>query len=238
MTAQPLGLTLAGIPESHTRVLLETYNAVLRNHREHRWEPAELNGGKFAEVVYAILAGHVAGTFDAVPTKPKNMVVACSALEQADMARFSRSLRIQIPRMLLALYEIRNNRNVGHIGGDVDPSLMDATAVLSMTQWIMAELVRSFDPMPPAQLQSVVDAIVERRLPVIWEVDAVRRVLRTDLTLKQHLMLLLYTVAGKVADTDVARWMEHSSVAILRRDVIVPCHKARLLEYDRQAGAL
>jgi hypothetical protein len=46
--------------------------------------------------------------------------------------------------MLPALYEVRNNRNVGHTGGDVDPNHMDSVAVLSKCNWIMGELVRVY----------------------------------------------------------------------------------------------
>lgn len=47
------------------------------------------------------------------------MVDACERLEQAPASKFPRSVRIQIPRVLIAFYEIRNNRGVGHVGGDV-----------------------------------------------------------------------------------------------------------------------
>jgi len=51
---------------------------------------------------------------------------------------------VLIPRLLPVLYEIRNNRGVGHVGGDVDPNHMDAEAVQAMASWVMAELVRIF----------------------------------------------------------------------------------------------
>src|SRR5438034_1154534 len=120
---------LAGVPVGLRTPLIDSHNAITKNFREHRWEPSELNGGKFCEVVYTILKGYIDGSFPAAPAKPGNMVDACRALEQADAARFPRSVRIQIPRMLVALYEIRNNRGVGHVGGDVVPNHMDAVAV-------------------------------------------------------------------------------------------------------------
>src|SRR5262245_45104308 len=100
---------LATVPAPLRTGLIAALNEVLRNYRERRWEPSELNGGKLCEVVYNILRGHVDGKFPSKPTKPKNMVDACRALEKADASRFSRSVRIQIPRMMIALYEIRNN---------------------------------------------------------------------------------------------------------------------------------
>jgi hypothetical protein len=70
------------------------------------------------------------------------------------------SMRVRIPRMLPALYDIRNNRGVGHVGGDVDSNLMDATAVYSMASWILAELVRAFHAVKTTDAQAAVDALV------------------------------------------------------------------------------
>ena len=132
---------LGMIPEGLRTPLLKAYNEIHTNFRERRWEPSELNGGKLCEIVYTIINGYIAGTFPPKPAKPSNMVSACQALEQTPAGATQRSVRIQIPRILVALYEIRNNRNVGHVGGDVDPNEMDAVAVLYMSRWIMAELV-------------------------------------------------------------------------------------------------
>src|SRR5687768_6834774 len=127
----------SGIPSSLRAELLEAYNNILRNYLQQHWEASELNGGKLCEIAYTIIRGYVDGNFPSCSAKPPNMVDACRALEQAPPT-FPRSVRIQIPRMIIALYEIRNNRGVGHVGGDVNPSHMDATAVLYMSKWMMA----------------------------------------------------------------------------------------------------
>lgn len=138
---------LAGIPTELRDPLLQCYREIVANFLEHRWEPSELNGGKFCEVVHTILDGALSGSFPTKPSKPRNMVDACRALEQvtADATRIGdKSLRIFIPRMLPILYDIRNNRGVGHVGGDVDPNFLDATAVHTMASWVLSELVRIF----------------------------------------------------------------------------------------------
>src|SRR5229473_3882365 len=121
-----LDVALAAIPAGLREPLIGTYQTILKNYRERRWEPSALNGGKLCEVAYSIIKGHVDGSYSAKPSKPKNMVAACQDFEKADKSRFSRSVRILIPRLLIVLYEIRNNRSIGHTGGDVDPNEMDA----------------------------------------------------------------------------------------------------------------
>src|SRR5271165_5339770 len=108
---------LTGIPAGLRDPLFQSYEEIVTNFAEHRWEPAELNGGKFCEVVYTILQGCLNGAFASKPTKPKDMVAACRALESVPpnpSRAGDHSLRILIPRILLGLYDIRNNRGVGH----------------------------------------------------------------------------------------------------------------------------
>ena len=53
---------LAGLPQGLRDELLASYREIVSNYLERRWEPAELNGGKFCEVVYSILHGLLNGS--------------------------------------------------------------------------------------------------------------------------------------------------------------------------------
>src|SRR5438132_13525624 len=108
----PPAQALSTIPSDLRDPLISCFNEVARNFAEHRWEPAELNGGKFCEVVYTVLEGAISGMFASKPAKPAKMLDACRALDgkPANAARAgARSLRIPIPRILPALYEIPTN---------------------------------------------------------------------------------------------------------------------------------
>ncbi len=223
---------LSGVPASLRQELLGAYEQIVRNFREQRWEPSELNGGKLCEVVYSILRGYVDGSFPSNASKPSNMVAACRALENADKNTFPRSVRIQIPRILIALYEVRNNRNVGHVGGEVDPNHMDARYVLESAKWIMAELIRVFHNLEVKEATTTVDRLIERTVPVVWEVGDVKRVLKTGLSKKDETLLILYATNGPASDADLCKWVEHSNISVYRRDVLRKAHKARLIEYD------
>ncbi|MDP9404028.1 MAG: hypothetical protein M3P85_12055 [Actinomycetota bacterium] len=217
--------------------LIKSLDGIVRNYRAGRWEPSELNGGKLCEVVYTILRGHADGAFPSKPSKPKNMVDACRALEGAG-AHLPRSLRVQIPRVLVALYEIRNNRGVGHVGGDVDPNHMDATAVVAMAKWVVAEVIRLFHAVDTATATTLVDALVSREVPVVWEVGGKRRVLAAKLTNKEKTLLLLYSHTGPIPETDLRAWVEHTNASVYRRDILRPAHKAKLIEYDTATGTV
>lgn len=225
------GGLLANIPVSLRDELLAAYNQIVTNYREGRWEPSELNGGKLCEAVYTILRGHIDGTFPATSSKPTNMVDACRNFEQAPNT-FSRSVRIQIPRMLIALYEIRNNRGVGHLGGEVNPNRMDATCVLYMSKWVVSELVRIFHNVDTETAEAAIDAIVERTLPMVWKVGDKLRILDTSTTMREKTLLLLYHSVTSVKEQELFEWVEHSNASIYRRDVLRSLHQDKFIEYN------
>lgn len=222
---------LKTLPAGLRSELLRTYSDILRNFRERRWEPAELDGGKLCEVVYTILKGYVDASYPLAASKPKSMIAACAALENAPTT-FPRSIRIQIPRMLVALYEIRNSRSVAHVGGDVNPNHMDAVCVVEMSKWLMCELVRIFHSVSTEEATIAVDSLVERTLPVVWKVGENLRVLNPDLSMRDKTLVLLYQSTGSVDERQLLRWVEHSNGTVFRRDVILVAHKGKLIEYD------
>ncbi len=232
VSAALLPVPLGTLPAALREPLLDAFQTIVRNYKERRWEPAELNGGKLCEVVISILQGAVAGRLPASPAKPKNMVQACLEIEKADATRFPRSVRIQLPRVIMALYEIRNNRGVGHVGGDVDPNHMDAVYVLMSAKWILAELVRVFHNVDTQVASTAVDTLVDKTVPIVWQVGTRKRVLRTDLSMSEATLVLLYGTPGAVRESELFDWVGHSNATVYRRDVLIPAHKRRLIEYD------
>lgn len=222
---------LGSIPQALEDEVFEKFQEIERNFRERRWEPAELNGGKLCEVVYCILRGYVDGEFPNKSYKPANFYSACIALEK-ESASWGRSVRIQLPRMLIALYEIRNNRNVGHVGGDVDPNHMDAVCVLYMAKWVVAELVRIFHDISPTEASALVEALSERETSLVWDAGGVQRILDNNLSMLEKTLVLLFASTRPLTEASLIRSLEHSNPSVYRRDVLRRAHKNRLIEYD------
>jgi len=229
---------LAQLPRRIRAELFAAFNQILRNYRERRWEPSELNAGKLCEIVYTIIRGHVDGTIPNKAQKPRNMLDASRQFEHLPGSVWPRSIRIQIPRMLIALYEIRNNRGVGHAGSDVNPNEMDANCVVEMSKWLVAELVRLFHGVDTEAARTAVSAIIQRRLPLVWKVGNRLRVLDTSLSYLEKTLVLLYHSSRAVDESDLFDWVEHSNASAYRRDVLRKAHKDRLLEYDAFGGTV
>lgn len=222
---------LGPVPQPLEDELFEKFREIERNFRERRWEPAELNGGKLCEVTYCILRGHIDGSFPSKSYKPANFYDACLKMEKEPVS-WGRSIRIQLPRMLIALYEIRNNRNVGHVGGDVDPNHMDAVCVLHMGKWVVAELVRIFHGVSLAEASALVEILSEREVSLIWDAGSVRRVLDNSLSMLEKTLVLLYASAQPLSEAELIKSLEHSNPSVYRRDVLRRAHTDRLIEYD------
>jgi hypothetical protein len=212
---------------------LAEFGQIVSNFMERRWTSAELSGGRFCEIVYTILDGHARGSYAASPAKPANFIDACRRLE--GNTAVPRSFQILIPRLLPALYEIRNNRNVGHVGGDVNPDFMDSSAVVSMSSWILAELVRVFHSISTEEAQVVVTELAERRLPLVWRSGELRRVLKPELPLKSQVLLLLASSPTKVRADDLLKWTGYRGKPYFTR-LLRQLHEARLIEFHEPVG--
>lgn len=227
---------LAQLPDGLRNDLMAEFEKITRNYRERRWEAAELNGGRFCEVVYSILKGYVdGGSYPPAASKPPRFADACKDLEKTPKADAPQSVRVGIPRVLVGLYEIRNNRGVGHVGGDVDANHMDATYVLHAVQWVMADLVRIYHDVDVDTATATVNALVDRTLPLLWQVGDVTRVLDPSMSLSDQTLLLLYAAPSGLSDRQLAEDLEQERLANYRR-VLARLHASRLVEFSRNTG--
>jgi hypothetical protein len=227
-----LAEAFSNIPAGLRDLLLSEYQQIVQNHAEHRWSDAELKAGKFCEIVYSILVGHASNSYPAKPAKPSDFVGACRALEKNKSE--PRSFQILIPRMLLPLYEVRNNRGVGHVGGDVDPNHMDANVVLSMCNWVMAELVRVLHAVTIEEAQAIVDSLAERRIPLVWQDGDLKRVLDPKVSVPDQVLILIASSSKVVRTEELRNWIEAKDKSYFMKALrLESCTIKECLNYHR-----
>jgi hypothetical protein len=193
--------------------LLKAFNEIIKSYREHKCEPSELNGGKLCEAAYTIVKAWLDGSqYPARAKKPNNFPQACLDLEKNyPSTANNRSARVLIPRVMIGLYDIRNNRGVGHAGGEIDPNHMDATFVLYASKWLVAELVRMLHKLGIEEATAIVDALIDREFAWIWTDGKKKRVLRIGMTWKQQTLVLLLSEPTEVAEKDL---LDGSSIQV------------------------
>jgi|SRR5690554_1149797 len=226
---------LGGLPSGLRTPLIKEYKKLAQNFLEHRWEPAELSAGKICEIVYSIIKGHIDGNYPSTPSKPRNMVQACRQLETE--SSLPRSFQILIPRMLPALYEIRNNRGVGHVGSDVDANTVDATLMFTMINWILAELVRVFYTGTLEEAQLAVDALAQRNTPLVWDSKGFKKVLSPSMNLKDQILLLLSSTDKEVSLEELMEWTESTNKTYYKK-ILKTLHKEKDIHYDEKKSVV
>lgn len=117
-----------------------------------------------------------------------------------------------------------------------DPNEMDAACVLQMAKWVLAEVIRVFHNVSTVEAQEAVDALSERELTLVWEVDGKTRVLDTGLKISDQTLVLLYSKPGGISETELLHAVEYSSASNYRRDVLRKLHKKRWIEYNQGSG--
>lgn len=214
-----------------------SYDRIKKNFRESRYESSELNGAKFCEAVYRMLEWHTFGSYTQFGNKIKDFGREVKKFE--NLSNFPDSIRFHIPRILDALYGIRNKRGVGHLGGDVDPNHMDAIFVVSASDWVLAELVRLFHGLRADEAQEIVEKLVTKQVPIIWQVGSIKRVLDVTLAYKDKTLAILYGEHPKpVSVAKLFAWVEHSNLGVFKRDILRPCHKSKLIEFDESTSEI
>ncbi len=228
----------AQLPSSLRDSLLKEYRKVVKNYQENRWEPAELDGAKFAEVVYWVVKGHLEGTYPTSLNRISRFDQLCTQLANipTTITYDKDSIRLTLPRLLIALYDIRNHRSVGHAYGDVDPNYMDATVVIHMAKWIMAELIRILHKTDVRVANQAVETLTERTLPYVWEVDGIKRVLQDNKNKQKQVLHLLYATTKPVSVKEMATWTETRSDNLKR--VLRRMHNENLLHLNVNTGEI
>ena len=203
----------SALPSELVDALILSYERIKQNFYLGKHEPSELNGGKFVEACVRILQHETTGgNYTAIGKRIPNVIAILRGFEQIPGSAAIDSYRVHVPRTLTAMYNIRNKRGVGHLGGDVNPNSADATLVVACADWVMAELLRVYYQCSLEEAQATVDALVQRRWVLVHPVGGLRRVLLPRLSYKdQTLLLLAYEYPGEVLDSDLVAWTEASN---------------------------
>jgi len=230
-----LDVALSSIPAILRKRLIKNYSTLKNQALEGQHDTIGHQAGKLSEVLLRILQHILTGTFVPLSLNLSNFKGECEKVEQTPKTAGPEGLRLLMPRAMVFMYTLRNKRDFGHAGGEVDANEIDAFTAMRMADWCLCELIRVCHQVPLEDAQLLCDAIAERKLPVIWNVLGKKRVLDTSLSYRDQTLLLLYSeIEAGVPTEDLFEWTEHSHRTNYRRDILAKLHKARLIEWDKE----
>lgn len=192
-----------------------------------KWEPSQLDAGRFAEVILRVLEYHDQGIFTPLDTQINRKKVVHSVSQNRNLED---SLRIQIPNLTELLLDFRNRRNVAHLG-KIEVNEMDATFILHASNWILAEIVRLETQMPPKEAQEEISKIIERKIPLIEDFGKRVKVLNPKLTSKEQVLIICFRKYPKYTSLDqLFRSVTEKNKTRLKR-TLTELDKDRLIDF-------
>jgi hypothetical protein len=219
-------------PSDITDHLLEEYVHIKQQFFLRKYQPSELNGGRFAECLVRLLEFLTTGTYTPFGTSFGTGVtdrVLNGALSNTALPETMRFYMSKLGRVLL---DIRNKRDVAHVGGKVSPNYSDSLLVCQAADWILTDLIREYATCPIDVAQRLVRNINEVKIPIVAEVDGFVRVQKTELSMRDRtLVVLYYKQPAKVRDTDIAKWILYKNTSRYRTEILVQLHNEALIHY-------
>jgi len=199
--------------------LLEAHSEAKRNFYLGGLRLSAVEGGRFCEAAFRLLEYETKGGKFTPLTRPlANTDKLILDLSNLDGSTFNDSIRLHIPRSLRLVYDIRNKRDTAHLADGIDPNLQDATLVIGVLDWVLAEFIRLYHNVPANEASKIVAGIVKRVAPVVQDFDGFLKILNPKLQVTDHCTALLYQRGEDGATYDeLCKWARPKMKANLKR---------------------
>lgn len=206
------------VPNDILEKMLDEYQHIKQQFFLRKFQPSELNGARFAECVLRLLEYLDTGKYTPFG---KSLSSESIVNRISNNTVLQDTLRFFIPRLTRVILDVRNKRDIAHVGGEVSPNYSDALFVVQAVDWILTEFVRHFYSCTMDEAQRIVSSINEVRIPIVAEMDGFVRVQNTGLDARtKALVVLYYKRPMKVKDTDLARWIKYKNESRFKKVVL------------------
>ncbi len=197
--------------------LLDAHAEAKRNYYLGGLRLSAVEGGRFCEAAFRALE-ELGGRVPTPLGKQLNTDKLIATLANLSPATAPDAVRLHIPRSLRVIYDIRNKRDAAHLADGIDPNIQDATLVVSVLDWVLAEFIRLVHNVSPDEASRLVDTIVTRTAPIVQEFDGFLKVLNPKLGASDFILVLLYQ-CGKAGASfeELKLWIRPKMRANLKR---------------------
>lgn len=195
--------------------LLDEFISLERRYIQRDWEPAELDGGQFSEILARIVYHQDSGTLNR--TKSLDDCASYITNDVVSHAVIPRHTAIHLMRVIQTVYKFRSQRGAVHISPTYSPNQMDARLIVENVRWAMNETLRVFWNGSRDVVAKVIRELLQFDVPCIGIFDKVVLVQRTDLTSEEEMLVLLhYGGEAGLSRTDLGHYARCSAPSITR----------------------
>jgi hypothetical protein len=172
--------------------LLDEFVSMERRFIQRDWEPAELDGGQFAEILARTLYHQDSGKVDL-----KREFKDCMLYIEDEQSRNHHALQprqhaLHISKVLRTIYKFRSQRGAVHISPTYQPTHMDSKYLIEAVRWCLNETVRLFWQRDKEESAKAIREILQFDVPCIGTFEGAILVQRTDLTAEEEILVLLH----------------------------------------------
>jgi hypothetical protein len=222
----------AALPPKLVDELLEAHSQAKKSLYLGGLRLSEVEGGRFCEAAFRLLEQISQGSFTPLGTQ-LHSDKAIQKLENLPKGSHPDAVRIHIPRALRLVYDIRNKRDAAHLGDGIDPNVQDAVLVSSVLDWVLAEFVRLYHNVSADVAQQVVSEIVTRAVPVVQDFNGFLKILKPNLAVSDHCLVLLYQRGEQgAAFKEMENWVRPQMRANLARTLNGLVERKDLIHFD------
>ena len=212
----PLIQHLSNLPSELVNALQSEFQKLHQQYFLGRWEPSQLDGGRFAENVFRVLELKQSGRYTPIGNQLPRTAIYNAVVNDASVPE---SLRFHVLKLADLILDFRNKRNVAH-PGDIDVNEMDSTIVIQSVNWIVAELIRTETQMSPSDAQGEIKKIIERKVPIVEEIGGRLKCLNPKLTAKEKAIAFCYQkYPQSISLDDIYDWVGYSNKGVLRKQL-------------------
>src|SRR5713226_6206436 len=134
-----LVLHLAPLDPDLTTTLVDEFISQERRFIQRDWEPAQLDGGQFCEVLARIIYHQDSGNLS-----PAKQFDDCAKYVEDEKSQNAhgmnpRHVALHLFKVLRATYKLRSQRGGVHVSPTYKPNHMDSKVIMEMVRWCFAE---------------------------------------------------------------------------------------------------
>lgn len=170
--------------------LLDEFVSAERRFIQRDWEPAELDGGQFCEILARIYYHQDSGNLN--QSKSFEDCIKYLENDQVSHTLIPRHTALHVSRVLKTIYKFRSQRGAVHISPSYQPNHMDSKLVIESVRWCMNETLRIFWRGDREAVAKAIRELLQFDVPCVGVFDDVILVQRTDLSPEEELLVLLH----------------------------------------------
>lgn len=230
MNKNAINILKSEYPDELADKLIDAYNNAIREYKKRNWKYFGNEMGRFVEVAIRMVELKTAGKYTNL--KDKLATLNENKLKQFEQSQITKniSFRILIPRQLFVMYTIRNKRGMIHIN-EVDPNYMDATALLNISKWVLAEFVRNSKNIDYDDAIKIIEELIAKENMVIWIEEDIFKILDTHITLEEKILCILY-YKNNICETELFKLTEYSNITIFKKK-LKKMHTEQKINYTK-----